>query len=64
MLDKPSSAMLGRLRNVSTAARLISAIDDAPSVRAFVPVDLAFATPLTASRVETPEPAESWSRRG
>ena len=32
MLDQPSSAMLGMLRSVSTAARLISAIDDAPSV--------------------------------
>jgi hypothetical protein len=48
MLDQPSSAMLGRLRNVSTAARLISAIDDAPSVRAVVPVDLAFTARVTA----------------
>jgi hypothetical protein len=42
MLDQPSSAMLGRLRNVSTAARLISAIDDTPSVRALLPVASAF----------------------
>jgi hypothetical protein len=48
MLDQPSSAMLGMLRSVSTAARLISAIDDAPSVRALFPVDCASSARLTA----------------
>jgi hypothetical protein len=33
MLDQPSSAMLGGLRSVNTAARLISAIDEASEQR-------------------------------
>ena len=48
MLDQPYSAIAGRLRSVSTAAKLINAIDDAPSVRAFFPVASALRARLTA----------------